>query len=96
MRSRGRSGVLPHPGGPEGSKPTPFPQTRESHAQPDEGGRARMARASPLGGTCEHDEACAFTVAHSFCNKRECTCRDGHEKEASKCVPTCTPTKLRE
>ncbi|KAM7288006.1 hypothetical protein ISCGN_031695 [Ixodes scapularis] len=53
MRSGGRSGVLPRPGGPEGSKPTPgsaqppecpFPQTRESHAQPYVGGRTRMAR----------------------------------------------------
>ncbi|KAM7303121.1 cuticle protein 16.5-like [Ixodes scapularis] len=52
-RSRGRSGVLPHPGGPEGSKPTPgsaqppgcpFPRTRESHAQPYVGGKTRMAR----------------------------------------------------
>ncbi|KAG0419905.1 hypothetical protein HPB47_003806 [Ixodes persulcatus] len=79
MRSGGRSGVLPHPGGPEGSKPTPgsaqppgcpFPQTRESHAQPDVGGRARMARAD--GGVTLAEPSRAVDVACTSCRSRSC------------------------
>lgn len=50
----------------------------------------QCVKASPLGGPCDHDEACAFSVAHSSCQKSECRCLDGHEPDvhASKCVPT--------
>ncbi|XP_077561842.1 uncharacterized protein LOC144178145 [Haemaphysalis longicornis] len=50
----------------------------------------QCVKASPLGGPCDHDEACAFSVAHSSCQKNECRCLDGHEPDAhtTKCVPT--------
>ncbi|XP_075749976.1 uncharacterized protein LOC119172953 isoform X2 [Rhipicephalus microplus] len=50
--------------------------------------RHRTATSS-LGGHCDYDEACAFSVAHSSCQSNECRCLDGHEPDAhaTKCTP---------
>ncbi|KAH6931034.1 hypothetical protein HPB50_021727 [Hyalomma asiaticum] len=53
----------------------------------------RLARlASSLGGHCDYDEACAFSVTHSSCQSNECRCLDGHEPDAH--ATKCTPTSL--
>ncbi|XP_050033441.1 uncharacterized protein [Dermacentor andersoni] len=50
----------------------------------------QCVKASSLGGHCDHDEACAFSVTHSSCQSNECRCLDGHEPDAhaTKCTPT--------
>ncbi|KAL3185985.1 hypothetical protein MRX96_028473 [Rhipicephalus microplus] len=49
----------------------------------------QCVKASTLGGHCDYDEACAFSVAHSSCQSNECRCLDGHEPDAhaTKCTP---------
>nr|XP_037279988.1 uncharacterized protein LOC119172953 [Rhipicephalus microplus] len=49
----------------------------------------QCVKASSLGGHCDYDEACAFSVAHSSCQSNECRCLDGHEPDAhaTKCTP---------
>ncbi|KAL3196648.1 hypothetical protein MRX96_015418 [Rhipicephalus microplus] len=49
----------------------------------------QCVKASSLGGRCDHNEACAYSVVHSSCQENECRCIDGHEPDsrATKCTP---------
>ncbi|XP_037573379.1 uncharacterized protein LOC119455913 [Dermacentor silvarum] len=50
----------------------------------------QCVKASSLGGHCDHDEACAYSVAHSSCQENECRCIDGHaaDSQSTKCTPS--------